>query len=216
MTSWARFAISFEHVGYLEKGLAVLGGAVVGGFLVGLLVRFLVKALSAQKVPPKIMLIVRLLGAVAAGWLVALWVWGGGGPGIGGSGGIGFGGGTGGNKPPATESHKDQVRSDKGENAGREGVLRVEVLTNLAVEKLLGKEAVRAQRYYHVLSTEEKDLLTLDELKEIIRKRAKEQPPPRRLDIVTGPESPVPELPRVNDLTRWAKDQDLVVAFPER
>src|SRR5262249_17174376 len=150
MNCWTTLAISFENVGYLEKGLAVLGGAVLGGFLVGFLVRVIVKAVSAQKVPPKIMLVVRLLGAVAAGWLVARWVWGGGGPGIGGSGGRGFGGGKDGNKPKETEtsSTKDGDRAGKAAEPGPEAIWRVEVLPNPELERQYGKEVVAAKQYY--------------------------------------------------------------------
>src|SRR5262249_10878041 len=76
------------------KVLAVVGGATLGAFLVGFVVQALARLLTTQKVPPWPLMGVRLLGAIVAGWLVALWVFGEGGGGLGGPGGRGFGSGS--------------------------------------------------------------------------------------------------------------------------
>jgi hypothetical protein len=209
MIRGAAFALSFTNPGLLEKVLAVLASALLGGFLVGLLLQVLVKAVSGQKVPRRILQVMRLLGAVAAGLLVAALLGGGGGWGWGrGSGGLGGKDqGTGSNKP-ATQRSIDK------EGGGEVGpVLRVEVLTNQTAKQLGGEEAVAAGKFYHVLKTDEKALLTLDELKQEIRKRASGKPPLKRLDVVEGPDNPIRELPRVADLANWAREQGLTVAF---
>jgi hypothetical protein len=216
MTGWPLFAQASEAVGLVVKVLAVVGGAVLGGLFTGLLVQLLVKALTAQKLPRYPLLAFRLLGAVVAGWLVALFVFGGGGPGLGGLGGGGFGSGERKDAAAKKESApKDGIEppKDKQRNKAPEGVLRVEVLTNPAVEKLRGQAGVADQRFYHVEGTEPNDLLTLDELKQKIRERL---PALRRLDIVTREDSPDKDVPRVAELRRWAEDQKIKVEFPPR
>ncbi len=77
------------------KILAVVGGGVLGGVSLGLLAQLLAKAFTARRLPRWPALVVRLLGGIICGWLIALWLFGGGGPGIGGTGGWGFGSGSG-------------------------------------------------------------------------------------------------------------------------
>src|SRR5262249_18778453 len=203
MTVRLPLALSFTNPGLLEKTLVVLGGAVVGGFLIGWLLQFLVRTVSAQKVPRRILWVIRLLGAVTTGWLILL-ILGGGGWGWGGGGGTGVGSGSGGNQS-ATKRQVENGGTDTGADNAAGVVLRVEVLTNQTVQQLAGPEAVAAGKFYHVLKTYEKALLTLNEMKQEISKRATGKPPLKRLDVVEGPENPIRELPRVADLANWAK-----------
>jgi hypothetical protein len=215
MTGWSVFAQTPDVVGLVVKGLAVVGGAVLGGLLTGLLVQLLVKALTRQKLPRYPLLAFRLLGAVVAGWLVALFVFGGGGFGLGGLGGWGLGPreqkGAAAQKD-GSDSAKDRPR-DKGPGSAAEGVLRVEVLTDPAAEKVLGKAGVEKQRFYRIEGAEANDLLTLDEMKKKIRERL---PGLQRLDIVTREDSPDKDARRVAELRQWAEDQKLKVEFPPR
>src|SRR5437870_3322704 len=71
------------------KLLAVAGGAAVGGVGSGWLLRLLAKILVHRPVPPRAAQGVKLLGAVALGWAVGLWVYGPGGGGWGRGGGLG-------------------------------------------------------------------------------------------------------------------------------
>jgi hypothetical protein len=216
MTNWSVFAQTPDAVGLVVKALAVVGGAVLGGLFTGLLVQLLVKALLAQKVPRYPLLAFRVLGAVLAGWLVALFVFGGGGPGLGGLGGGGFGSGDQKNaaakKDSAPKEGSDPAK-DKSRDKAPEGVLRVEVLTNPTIEKLLGPPAIVKQHFYRIEGAEANDLLTLDDLKQKIRVRL---PALRRLDIVTREDSPDKDVPRVAELRQWAEDQKLKVEFPPR
>src|SRR5262249_16507297 len=70
--------------------LAVVGGGVLGGLGLGLLAQLLARAFTTKKLPRGPALVVRLLSGVICGWLIALWLFGGGGAGIGG---VGWGGG---------------------------------------------------------------------------------------------------------------------------
>ena len=67
--------------GFAVRILVVLGGALVGGLLVGFLARVLLKLLTTRSMPLWMVRFLRLVGGVAGGWLVFLFVWSGGGGG---------------------------------------------------------------------------------------------------------------------------------------
>jgi len=94
--------------------------------------------------------------------------------------------------------------------------LQVEVLTDPEVEKLAGKKGIEEKRFFRLKDAEPADLRTLDEIKDLIRKRMKQKPPLQRLDIVTGPDSPDPDSERVMRLRTWAEAQGLTVATPPK
>jgi hypothetical protein len=211
MTSAASLALSFQNLGTLEKALAVLGGAVLGGFVIGLFVQLLVRALTARKLPRWPLLAVRLLGALLTGWLVALWVFGGAGPGLGGSGGWGFGSGTGAGQgttpqPGAVEQGPTPEKKPGAEPtpAGPDS-LRVEILGDAALEKSAGA-GFDHDRRYRVEGKDGPRLLGFDELKEFVKQRQKQQPPLRRIEIVLYEDSPAPGVPLVSRLEAWARD----------
>jgi hypothetical protein len=96
--------------------LAVAGAAAIGGFATGLITQGLSRLLTTRPVPRVPLRIVRVLGAIVCGWVVALLLIGGVGSGGGGGlwpfGGGGPGGGSGKQAPAA---------SDRVGGAGREG-----------------------------------------------------------------------------------------------
>src|SRR5262249_55509658 len=101
-----------ETYGKGVKFLAVLGGAVVGGFLVGFLCSLMARALSGQKMNAWALRIVRILGAIISGWIMWWFIFGPGG-GFGWPGGPGTGPGTnhtgtGKDGPPHPQQHQDQ------------------------------------------------------------------------------------------------------------
>lgn len=222
MTGTTGFAALPDAAGFVVKALAVVGGAVLGGLFVGLFAQLLVRAFTGKTLPPFARWLLRVLGGVLVGWIIALFVFGGGGPGLGGLGGWGFGSGSGGGDSKDSETKKDATPKDStptkdaGSGTAPKRVLRVEVLTDPTVAKALGKEGVERQRYYRVEGTAANDLLTLDALKEKIRERLKKQPPLERLDVVTREDSPDKDVPRVAELRHWAEDQKIKVEFPPR
>jgi hypothetical protein len=196
----------FENFARPVNLLAVIGGAVVGGLLVGLFTQLLVRVLTTRKMPRWALNTVRLAGAVAAGWLVALWVFGGGGLGFGGPGGWGFGQGSGsgtsttnGARPPDTRP--PQEHPGDGPSAAAETV-RVEVLGNAPLEKL----SADTDHRYRVEDKDGRKLLTLAEVKDYIRERQKREPPLRHVALVVYKDSPAKDKPQVTDLAAWAAD----------
>jgi hypothetical protein len=199
------------------KVLAVVGGAALGGLLIGAFVQLLARGLTAQRLPPWPLRIVRLLGAVLVGWLVALWLFGGGGGGLGGPGGWGFGSGTGtGEGDSATSGFHEKVQ-DKGKDKDRRAreplparpdeTLQVEVLGDPALKKIAGAKFDPRQCYR---IPGRKELYTLKQVEGVIRERLKEEPPLRRIEIVVYSDSPggvgPAQLPDVADLDRRARD----------
>jgi hypothetical protein len=195
-----------EKILLAEKILAVVGGAVMGGLLIGLLMQLLTRAFTAQKLPRWSQLTVRLLGAVIGGWLVALWVLGGGGAGFGGAGGWGFGSGPGpgkGEKTVEVSKNDGNGKKNGGEIKTPAGAtMRIEVLGRAA----LSESDIRAERWYRIETDQGWRLLTFAEIKEAIKNRQQENSPLRRIEMVLYRDSPDKQLPVVSQLRTWASD----------
>jgi hypothetical protein len=198
------FAAPGDQLLMAEKILAIVGGAVVGALALGLLAQLLIRAFTTQKMPRWPLLVVRLLGGVIGGWLVALWVLGGGGAGFGGLGGWGLGSGPG--KGPET----NEVAKKEGENGKKSGenetprneLVQIEVLGNAT----LAEADVKAQRRYRMDTGEGSRLLSFEETKEAIKKRQQQLPPLSRLEIVLYKDSPEEHVAWVSQLERWSRD----------
>jgi hypothetical protein len=181
----------------------------------GLLAQGLVKLMTAQKIPPWPLNGVRLGGAVVAGWLVALWLFGGGGGGLGGTGGGLFGGGKDRGKGdgivPGKEAPGPPKKADKGGPAAKKGVLPVEVLTNDAARRDGGSEAARKAAWYRLEGAEKNDLRTLGE----IEKQMDEAKPPLKglVILLRGDDNPARPAGRVQDLARAAEQRGLKVEY---
>ncbi len=195
-----------ENAGGLERGLAVVGGAVLGGLLLGFLTGLLVRLVSTRKMPAWARNLVRLLGAVVSGWLVALWLFGGGGPGIGGSGGLGLGSGSGHGTSTARTPEGGAPPTAKQTPAvpPAENTVRIEILGPEALQKLPGKPDV--EHCYRVEADGQPRLMTLGEVKDFLRERVKKEPRLRRVAIVLYKDSPARDTSLVTDLEEWVKD----------
>jgi hypothetical protein len=209
MTALPAFALP-EHFGYLERILAVVGGAAIGGLFFGFLAQVLVRLLTAQKLPRIPLNIIRLLGAILSGWLVALVVLGGGGSGFGGPGGPGVGGDTGASKdkPPETNGKEKETPREKDQGKdGKRGSLQVEVLGNEPLKKIARDAAPDLERRYRTGDEVGAKLLNLAELKEYIKQRLGQEPPLRQLVLVFYKDSPDPEGLRLRQgLLDWVAD----------
>jgi hypothetical protein len=173
--------------------LAVVGGAALGAGALGAAVRFVGKRLGAREGPPRrLFALVRLLAAVAAGWVVWLFVFGTGGPRLGGPGGFGSGGGTG---PPAAEGPAPAPQ--------RAAATRDQ---NLVVI-MRGGDRLEDGRFYRVEG--ESAARTLGELKELIRKRQAEGL--SEIEIRVYDTSVASGHAAVADLRDWADRHELRV-----
>jgi hypothetical protein len=213
-----------------EALLAIVGGAALGALLAGWIARLLTRWLTTRPAPRWMLVLVRVLGAVALGLLVAVWVWNGGGwgpfgngpgpgglPGgqLGGKAGVGEGGGTGpkadsnnsgGTKPPADSGAKPPADPEK--------AMKVAVLTDAAVAKEAGEEAVKEHRYYRREDRDAKDagLYTLKGIEDAVEDRRGRQPPLEELVLVLPFEGGAGSRSKaVIDLKDWAQSKGLSV-----
>ncbi len=186
--------------------LAVIGAAVGGGLGLGLLAQLLLRAFAARKPPRWSMAIVRTLSGLICGWLVALWLFGTGRPGLGGSGGLGLGEGA--SVGDANEkTNPFQTKNDGGASkVSDEQTLRVEVL---------GMEALRsanrdAAHCYRLDKSDGTVFLTWPELKDEMNRR-RDHVSLRRVEIVLYKDSPNDDRAVVTQLKNWSRERKLQV-----
>jgi hypothetical protein len=189
-----------ELVPLLVRLLAVAGGAAFGWMAISVLVGVIRRFLGVRSVPGAPLLVARVLGAVAAGWVVWLLVFGFGGSGIGGPGGPSVGGATGSGKA----SSQDQIRQTQ-----RLGPDQVNSLTVV----MLGGHRVKEDRYYQIWG--ETEARSFTDLKELVRKR--QMSGLQAITIVIYADSVARNHTAVTSLHDWAREHDLKVSlsFPE-
>ena len=196
----------------IVKVLAVLGGAAVGGIGAGLITKVLARLATTRAVPLLPLRIVRVLGAIAVGLIVARFLWGTGGGGGGGGGGWGLFGGTGSGGAETTQlTSTTEASSRKEESPGAtskapatpEETLRVEVLG----------ERVQGDRWYRIEG--QSKLLTLAEIQRLVEQRAKTGTPLRNLVIVVYKNSPAPDKDQVVKLREISRDLGLTPSVEE-
>jgi hypothetical protein len=199
--------------------LAVLGGAAVGWFGMGGLLRLAARlTMTRQKTPTFIGRVLRSLGAVVLGWLAALWMFGTGLGGFGGPGGWGLGPGRGiGNgtsigteAPQAVLKDQEKEKAKPSESgpapAAPSESQRVEVLGPEAVQRAEVGKQVDAERRYRLDAGAGTRLMTLAELKDFLRARQQTDPPLRQVILVLYRDSPERHTAAVDDLRRWIEE----------
>jgi hypothetical protein len=201
--------------GLLLKVLAILGGAVFIGLLTGFVFRFLTRMLTTRPLPLWAVRIVRLAGGVLGGWLVALWVFGGGGGGIGGGGGFGLGAGKdgGAGKKESEEKRKDEKPppTDKEKPPGGESLMIVTVLGLKDLRERVGKEDPDLDYSYHIQGEPANTVRNLEQVKEELLKRKKEKPD-LKVTVGTTEHTPARGNAIRDSIEVWLRDQDLLLA----
>jgi hypothetical protein len=199
------------------KGLAVVGGAAVGGLGSGLLLRLLVRLAVHRPAPRTALVLVRTLGALALG--LAVWVWVSSSGGLGPGGGGWFGAGAGSVQAPIAKTEPGQSaepapmpdiatppRPSPDSPPGlAQDTLRIEIL---------GGARVQQGRFY--LLEGAKEPLALDEVRKAIqaRQQEKDKPPLKGIVILIYGSSVARDHPAVRNLAKWAEANHLSVTFP--
>src|SRR5947209_3647440 len=148
------------------KVLAVIGGAALGGLLIGALSGLLVRSLTTRPMPVWGKRTLRLVGAVGAGWLVAFFVF------RGGPGGWGFGGGGpgGGSSEDTKKSEKEDEKKSEKERGDEKKSEKTSQTEKLVLVEILGEATLKelgeftADVYRGFRIRGEKKLYTKDEL----------------------------------------------------
>jgi hypothetical protein len=197
---------SIDQLGqWVLRGLAVAGGATVGGFGTGILTQFVARLTMARPLPKPAVNILRILGALVAGCLVWMWVFGSGGAGFGfGGGGFGLGGhetGAGGTgRGQNAESAKEALPINGTDPSAGPEVLRIEVLGDRPEERT---------HFYRIDGGTSRARLNLEELRGRIRERLTQAPPLKKLVIVLYLDSPDKDKLQVRELQDLALDLKL-------
>jgi hypothetical protein len=191
---------------WLLRILAVVGGAAIGGLTIGLITQGLSRLLTTRPVPRVPLQIVRLLGAIVCGWIVAIFMFGGGLGGLGGGGGWGLsgGGGPGGSgkeQPPVTARSAGTGRDSGKAGPGGGLMLQVEVLPEYpAVYRVHTPGGPRTYKF--------------EELTAYLLEQKKATPPVTGIEV--SEESSDPNAPAVLRLTEWARKNGLSAVTPPR
>jgi hypothetical protein len=198
---------SFDAAGFTIKSLAVVGGAVVCGLLVGALAGLLVRVMTTRKLPSKMRWAFRGLGGIIGGWLLALFLFGGGGLGFGGAGGWGFGGTGAGPGDSSTGSPPKDDRpavKDTGHAlSSPTDTLRIEVLGDPALKRMRSSAVIDSTRCYRIDGEEPPRLRTIRELQATLTERLQQQPALKLVQIVLYTDSPARRVQRVDELKQW-------------
>jgi hypothetical protein len=211
MTTPAPFGLelpTFDIGQWVVRILAVAGAAALGGLLVGLITQGLSRLMTTRPVPRVPLQIVRLLGAIVCGWLVALLLFYGLGGTGGGSGG-GEGPGQGPGKGSAKEEHgatgreADTARESTPRDTSKEtpleaGMVQIEVLpeNDAYSVKMPGGRPLRRN---------------FDELTDDLLKA---KPPVTGIRVYRG--SSKPDAPAVVRIRKWATAAGLHVDIPPK
>ena len=186
---------------WLMRGLAVIGAAALGGFGAGLIVQLAARLTTTRQAPRPIVRLMRILGAITCGLLVAFALFHAGGPGGGGS---GSGGGKDAGKGEYTvNTGKDTPPQPKGSN------------DPAAEQRVVVVRGGNDGRHYRIDG--DKEPRTLDEVRALIAQRREQKPPPEKLVIVLYKDSPDQNTPIVEKLKELAKDNGLTpeISLPE-
>jgi hypothetical protein len=205
------FAYMMDSSNTGVKLLAVLGGALVSGLLVGFLTGTMVKLLTKrqQPLPPLPRRVIRLGGAIIGGWIVAMFVFGPGGWGFGPGGGPGSGDGDD-HGPGTTERGKPHPTPPPtlppATDIKTRPPLRVEVLGPDPLRAIGGPTADLNRRYRVETPQGKRVLLNLTEVKVLISKAVEEDPPLRHIKVIWYRDSPADDKGWITNLIKWAED----------
>jgi hypothetical protein len=188
---------------WLLRGLAVIGAAALGGLGAGLIVQLSARLTTTRPAPRPVLRLVRILGAIAFGLLVATLLFHAGGPGGGGS---GTGGGKDAGKGPyAVNRDKDAAPpKEKTENTvpGSTTALRIVVVpsTDGHCYRIDGEGPAQ----------------TFGEVKALVAFHRAQATPLEKLVIVLYEDSPDQGTPIVHQLKTLAQDHGLTREIVEQ
>ena len=205
----------YEMLKHPDKLLSIVGGAALGGFGLAFLVQLLVRGWTGKQVPRWALMSLRVGGGVGSGWLVALWILGGGGWGLGDSGGFSFGTSNGHENSAAVKDRQVSVHKDD-DFTKEVQALYVEVLGESVLDKLGESKAEPMHCYRIETTTGKRQLMTRKEVADYMKERLTQEPPLKAVTIVLYDDSPSLLVQRVLDLKYDAQGLNLSVGEERR
>lgn len=203
---------AFAPLPFLLNGfvrlMAVAGAAAVGGLFVGFVGRRIGRTVARRDMPRPPLQALRLVGALAGGWVMWLLVFAPGWDGLIGGGGSLFGGRGAGDQEAAAPA--PNVRTAH-QPAAAEPPQAVPAASQTVRITLLGGPRVQESRYYVVEG--ETQPRTLIEVKRIVKER-QEKAGVRGIELLIYENSVARNHAAVRDLEQWARQNDLTVTIP--
>ena len=202
-----------DSIRHPERPLAVFGGIALGAYLSVLLANLLYKRISKKPLPNWVSFSFRTLGGITGGWVVFIYLFGGGGDGIGGPGGAGNGRNN--NKfttPVATESPADKDNQLK-KNDPSKVVINLRVLTDESAKKMM--QGNYQPKKYYLLSDKPDELFDIESLLSHLNSVLKSSMI-ERIDFVIGVDDPDRDTNRVRLVRNWAEANKVAVDFLPR
>lgn len=202
-----------DSIRHPERPLAVFGGIALGAYLSVLLANLLYKRISKKPLPNWVSFSFRTLGGITGGWVVFIYLFGGGGDGIGGPGGAGNGRNN--NKfttPVATESPADKDNQLK-KNDPSKVVINLRVLTDESAKKMM--QGNYQPKKYYLLSDKPDELFDIESLLSHLNSVLKSSMI-ERIDFVIGVDDPDRDTNRVRLVRNWAEANKVAVEFLPR
>ena len=202
-----------DSIRHPERPLAVFGGIALGAYLSVLLANLLYKRISKKPLPNWVSFSFRTLGGITGGWVVFIYLFGGGGDGIGGP--PGAGNGRNNNKfttPVATESPADKDNQLK-KNDPSKVVINLRVLTDESAKKIM--QGNYQPKKYYLLSDKPDELFDIESLLSHLNSVLKSSMI-ERIDFVIGVDDPDRDTNRVRLVRNWAEANKVAVEFLPR
>jgi|GEM_PF-331654 len=202
-----------DSIRHPERPLAVFGGIALGAFLSVFLVNLLFKRISKKPLPNWVGSPLRMLGGITGGWIVFIYLFGGGGDGIGGPGGAGNGSNnSNSNTPTAPEAPTNKDNQLK-KNEPSKVVINLRVLTDESAKKMM--QGNYQPKKYYLLSDKPDELFDIDTLLSFLNSTFKKSAI-ERIDFVIGVDDPDRDTNRVRLVRNWAEANKVAVDFLPR
>lgn len=202
-----------DSIRHPERPLAVFGGIALGAYLSVLLTNLLYKRISKKPLPNWVSFSFRALGGITGGWIVFIYLFGGGGDGIGGPGGTSNGSNNG--KSSAPEVAKSPVEKDNQlkKNEPSTVVINLRVLTDESAKKMM--QGKYQSKKYYLLSDKPDELFDIESLLTLLNSTLKTSMI-ERIDFVIGVDDPDRDTNRVRLVRNWAEANKVAVDFLPR
>jgi len=201
-----------DSIRHPERPLAVFGGIALGAYLAITVANLVVKRFSKKSLPIWTNNLLRTLGGLAGGWIVYIYLFGGGGDGIGGPGGASSGTNNNSSNPKTTEAQESRDK-DLNKKESSKVILKLRVLTDESARKMMGAN-YQAKKYY-LLSDKPDELCDYESLisnfEGILRNSTIE-----RIDFVIGLEDPDRDTYRVRVVRNWCETKNIPMDFLPR
>ena len=151
-----------DSIRHPERPLAVFGGIALGAYLSVLLANLLYKRISKKPLPNWVSLSFRTLGGITGGWIVFIYLFGGGGDGIGGPGGASNGSNNSNSSAPEVAKSAIEKDNQLKKNEPSKVVINLRVLTDVAAKKMM--QGKYQPKKHYLLSDKPDELLDIESL----------------------------------------------------